>query len=121
MSGPQAAALQITSTQQAFLQQLRQRQTACQRLVRRVAVLLGLAVNPCIEAVARQLHLSRVTVRLWRDRWNLAVPALLQAEQDNASQTQLLDLIEDILDDDNRPGTPATFAPEQIVGIIAVA
>jgi len=84
-------------------------------------VLLALAANPCIEAVARQLHLSRITVRRWRDRWNLAAAALLQAEQDNASEKQLLGLIEDILDDDHRPGTPATFTPEQIVGIIAVA
>jgi len=62
-----------------------------------------------------------MTVRLWRNRWNGAVPTLLQAQKDNASEQQLLALIEDVLNDDDRPGTPPTFSPEQIVQIIAVA
>jgi putative transposase len=121
MSGPRAVALQLNKTQQELLEQIRQRQTACQRLVRRVLVLLALATEPRIETVARRLQLSRMTVRLWRDRWNEAVPALLKAEQDNASHKQLLALIESFLDDDDRPGTPATFTAEQIVQIVAVA
>jgi putative transposase len=104
-----------------LLQQLRQRQTACQRLSRRVALLLALAANPGVEAVARQLRLSRMTVRLWRDRWNRAAAALLQAEQDHASEPQLLALIEDVLGDDDRTGAPSTFTAEQIVQIVAVA
>src|ERR1700693_2955154 len=111
MSGPRAAELQISPSQQALLQQISQRQTACQRLVRRVLILLALATTSCIEAVARELRLSRMTVRLWRDRWNEAVPTLLHAEQDNASEQQLLALIEDILADDYRSGTPPTFTP----------
>jgi putative transposase len=90
-------------------------------LIRRVALLLALAANPCVEAVARRLRLSRMTVRLWRDRWNQAAPALLQAEQDPTAEPQLLALIEDVLDDDDRPGAPATFTAEQIVQIVAVA
>lgn len=121
MSGPRATVLVITEPQRGLLQQIRQRQTACQRLVRRVLVLLALAGNSCVEAVAAQLHLSRRTVRLGRDRWNQAVPTLLKAEQDNASAEHLLTLIEEILDDDDRCGTPPTFTPEQIVQIVAVA
>jgi transposase len=121
MSGPRAAELQITLRQQALLQQISQRQTACQRLVRRVLILLALAATPCVEAVARELRLSRMTVRLWRDRWNEAVPTVLHAQQDNASDQQLLALIEDILSDDYRSGAPPTFTPEQIVLIIALA
>ena len=97
--------MQISATQQALLQQIRQRQTACRRLVRRVTLLLALAANPCPEALARQVQLTRLTVRLWPDRCNQAASALLQAEQHNASQTQLLALIEDILGDDDRSGT----------------
>lgn len=121
MSGPRAATLQMSPTQQALLQRIRQRQTACQRLIRRVWILLALATNPSIQAVARQLRLARTTVRLWRDRWLKAVPTLEQAEQENASEQHLLAWIEAILDDDDRPGTPATFTPEQIVQIVAVA
>lgn len=121
MRGPRAVALQINETQLTLLQQLRQRQTACQRLVRRVVLLLALVADPCLETVARQLRLTRMTVRLWRDRWNQAFPALLQAEQHQASAPQLVGLIEDILNDDERSGTPPSFTPEQIVQIVAVA
>jgi putative transposase len=121
MRGPRAAAVQVSPAQQALLEKISQRQTASQRLVRRVMILLALVATPCIEVVARELRLARMTVRLWRNRWNEAVPTLLQAEKDNASEQQLLALIEDVLGDEDRPGTPATFTPEQIVQIIAVA
>jgi|SRR3954447_15102930 len=121
MSGPRAAEVQVNPTEQALLGKIGKRQTAGQRLVRRVMIVLALVATPCIEAVARELRLSRMTVRLWRDRWNEAVPTLRQAEQENASEQQLLALIEDILNDDERPGAPPTFTPEQIVQIIAVA
>jgi putative transposase len=111
----------MNETLQALLEQIHQRQTASQRLVRRVLVLLALAVDPCIEVVARRLRLSRMTVRLWRDRWNAGVPALLKAEQGSASGKQLLALIESLLDDDDRSGTPPTFTAEQVVQIVAVA
>jgi putative transposase len=121
MRGPRAAALVISPMQQAMLERLQRRQTADQRLVRRAAILLALAADPCVQAVARRLGLTRLTVRLWRDRWRQATPALQQAEQDQASPQQLLALIHDLLSDDERPGTPATFTPEHIVQVVAVA
>jgi len=120
MRGPRAAALQISPAQEELLRRLQRQQTADQRLVRRASLLLALAANPCIDAVARQLGLTRVTVRHWRDRWLVATPALQTAEQDQAPQ-QLRRLLEHLLDDAPRPGTPATFSPEQIVQIVAVA
>jgi putative transposase len=107
--------------QQALLERLRRRQTADQRLVRRASILLALAADPCVGAVARQLGLNRLTVRLWRDRWRQATPALQRAEQEQAPEHQILDLLQDLLDDGDRPGTPPTFTPEQIVQVVAVA
>jgi putative transposase len=104
-----------------LLEQLRRRQTAPQRLVRRILIVLALAADPCLRIAARDLGLNRISVRLWRDRWRAADEALAQAEQDNLSDPQLLGLISDILDDAPRPGGPATFSPEQIVQIVAVA
>ena len=121
MPGPRAAAILISPTQQVVLERLQRRQTADQRRVRRAALLLALAADPCVGAVARRLGLTRLTVRLWRDRWREATPALQQAEQDQASPQQLLALIHDLLSDDDRPGAPATFTPEQIVQVVAVA
>jgi transposase len=121
MSGPHAVTIQISPTQQALLQRLRQRQTAGQRLVRRATLLLTLAADPCVEAVARQLGLTRLTVRLWRQRWLQATPRLEQAEREQASEPQLLALLEQVLDDAPRPGGPALFRPEQVVQLVAVA
>jgi putative transposase len=90
-------------------------------LVRRILILLALAANPCLQTTARDLGLNRISVRLWRDRWRAAAEVLAQAEKDNLPDPQLLGLIQEILDDAPRPGGPATFSPEQIVQIVAVA
>ena len=121
MGGPPPATIDLSTRQRALLEQLRQRQTAPQRLVRRVRIVLALAADPCLRIAARDLGLNRISVRLWRDRWLDAAEALAQAEQDNLSDSQFLGLITGILDDAPRPGGPATFSPEQIVQIVAVA
>lgn len=121
MGGPPPATIELSTRQRALLGQLRQRQTAPQRLVRRVLILLSLADNPCLQVTARDLGLNRISVRLWRDRWLDAAEDLAQAEKDNLPDPQFLGLIAEILDDAPRPGGPATFSPEQIVQIVAVA
>ena len=120
MRGPRATALQISPVQHDLLQRLRRQQTADQRLVRRVSIILALAANPCVAAVAQQMGLTRLTVRTWRDRWIAATPDRHRAEPDQTPQ-QLRTLLEQVLDDDPRPGKPATLSPEQIVQIVAVA
>lgn len=120
MGGPPAT-IDLSTRQRALLERLRQRQTAPQRLIRRVLILLALADNPCLQATAGDLGLNRISVRLWRDRWLDAAEALARAEKDNLPDPQFLGLIAQILDDAPRPGGPATFSPEQIVQIVAVA
>ena len=121
MRGPSAAAIELSDRQRTLLTRLQQRQTACQCLVRRAGIILALATTPCIGAVAHRLGLTRMTVRHWRDRWLHEQPALQVAEQEQADDPHLADLIEQALTDAPRPGAPATFAPEQIVQVIAVA
>jgi homeodomain-containing protein len=121
MSGPPPATISLPVRQFSLFEQIRQRQTAPQRLVRRVLILLALSANPCLQATAANLGLNRISVRLWRDRWLAAAEALTRAENDNVSDPQLLSLIEQVLDDAPRPGGPATFSPEQMVQIVAVA
>ena len=121
MSNPQAVPLAVSPALLALLQHLARRQTADQRLVRRASILLALAADPCVEAAARRLGLTRLTVRQWRDRWLQATPALQQAEQEQAPEPALLARIAQVLADAPRPGAPATFSPEQIVRLVAVA
>jgi len=121
MSGPRPASLTLSERQRSLLEHLGRCQAVSVRLARRVAVLLALADDPCLERVASGLRLTRVSVRLWRDRWLDAAGRLRAAEAGGRSDPELLGLIEAALDDAPRPGGPATFSPEQIVGIVAVA
>jgi putative transposase len=121
MSGPRPASITLSARQRSLLEHLRRCQTASVRLARRVAVLLALADDPCLERVASDQGLTRVSVRLWRDRWLHASDRLRAAEADDPSDQDLLELIQAALDDAPRPGGPATFTPEQIVAIVAVA
>jgi len=121
MHGPRPTPITVSARLRTILQSIPRRHTAPQRLVRRVTIVLALADNPAVEAVAAQLGLNRLTVRLWRDRWLQAADTLRQAEQEDAADAPLLDLIERILTDAPRPGKPATFTPEQLVQLVAVA
>jgi putative transposase len=120
MRGPRATAIQVSPAQRDILRRIQRQQTADQRRVRRASIILALALNPCIEAVARQLELTRASIRAWRDRWLEATEVLQRSEREQTPQ-QLRRLVELILDGAPRPGKPATFSPEQIVQIIAVA
>lgn len=121
MNGPRPTPIAVSARQRAVLQSITKRHTAAQRLARRVTILLALADNPAVEAVAAQLRLNRLTVRLWRDRWLQATAVLRQAEHDDASDARLLALVERLLNDAPRSGKPATFTPEQLVQLVAVA
>jgi Homeodomain-like domain len=121
MSKSQVVPLAVSPAQLALLQRLARRQTADQRLVRRASILLALVADPCVEAAAQRMRLTRLTVRHWRDRWLQATPRLQQAEREQAPEPALLALVADVLADAPRPGAPATFSPEQIVQLVAVA
>ncbi|MFW6116224.1 MAG: helix-turn-helix domain-containing protein [bacterium] len=71
--------------------------------------------------VGERLNLDRGTVRIWRERWAAAAPALLLAEGEGVDDKRLAELIEQVLADEPRPGAPSVFEPEQIAQIIAVA
>jgi transposase len=61
-------------------------------------------------------------MRTWRERWLEAAPGLGRAEANpQISDQELTGFIEEVLADAPRPGAPATFSPEQIVLIVAVA
>jgi homeodomain-containing protein len=120
MSAPPRV-VELSTRQRRLLEQIHKRQTAPVRLARRVGILLALADDPCLQSVAQSLGLTRVSVRLWRDRWLDGADAWRTAEADQADDQRLLGLIEQALDDAPRSGKPATFSPEQIVQLVAVA
>ena len=120
--GPQPTPIELTDTQISLLEQITRRQTASQQLVRRANIILILNEGINNEQGADQLNLDRHTIRTWRGRWLEAGPGLLRAEVSPIiSDKELTGYIEEVLADAPRSGAPATFSPEQIVQIVAVA
>ena len=120
-SGPQPLPIKLTERQRTTLEQITRRQTASQNLVRRANIILTVAEGMNNQQTAQRLALHRETVITWRERWLRATPTLLVTEQEEVGPQEWLGLIETVLSDAPRPGTPATFSPEQIVQIVAVA
>jgi putative transposase len=113
--------VQLTARQRACLEQIARRQTSPQHLVRRAKILLALETGATQCHVMRQMHLNRGTVQVWCRRWCALASRLAPMEADESSDKALTTVIVEALTDHPRSGTPATFTPEQIVQIVAVA
>jgi putative transposase len=135
MRGPKPLPIMLTPTQRETLQRLERRQRSSQQLVRRVRIVLQAASGASNTRIARLLGIDRGQVRTWRKRWLECAPRLIAAEEaakekagqdvddcDGSSNGVLItEVVEEVLADEPRPGTPPTFTPEQVVRIVALA
>lgn len=117
MRGPKPTIeVTITPAQRAILERWeRERQGPYDR-VRRARILLMAAAGARNEVIGRAVGLGPNAVRLWRSRWARAQGSLAEAKPDD-----LEDIMDEILADAPRSGAPATFTPEQVAQIIAIA
>jgi DNA-binding transcriptional regulator YiaG len=65
--------------------------------------------NACI---ARMLGISESTVRKWHARWAAVTGRFVAAIRNIATKAELIYLIEAVLDDAPRSGTPPDFTPD---------
>jgi putative transposase len=122
MRGPKPPPIVLTPTQRVVLRRLARRQTGAQRLVRRTRIILEAASGANNDQIAKLLGIDRGTVRTWRMRWLAALPRLKAAENVGDDDERVLaGLVEEVLVDEPRSGKPATFTPEQICRIVALA
>jgi putative transposase len=135
MRGPKPPPIMLTPTQRETLQRLKRRQRSSQQLVRRVRIVLEAASGASNTRIAGLLGIDRGQVRTWRKRWLECQPRLIAAEEeakekagqgvdhrDGSSKGVLItEVVEEVLADEPRPGTPPTFTPEQVVRIVALA
>ncbi len=120
MPSPQAKPLQVSSLQQELLQQITQRSTSAQRLVKRAHIILEALKGTSNTRIAQRLQIDYETVRRWRDRWH-AAESRLQAIEETGKRKLLKQAIEVLLTDEPRPGAPTTFTFEQFMQIMALA
>lgn len=120
MSGPAPQAIRVTDRQRLVLERLTRRSTGSQQQARRARAVLAAAAGKNNAAAGRQAGMKRDAVRCWRERWGGSEEALLAAELEGGDHA-LEEVIAGLLADDPRSGTPATFKPEQICEIMALA
>jgi putative transposase len=120
MPGPRPRPIVLTDRQRETLKHLTRRTSTTQGLVRRARIVLA-AEGHNNEQIARRLRINRETARLWRRVWSDAQELLAAAEEEETSEKALRECVEGMLADAPRSGAPATFAPEQIVQIVALA
>lgn len=121
MSLRAAARIVLTPEQQQILKQLVKAHLTPQQLADRARIILVAGEGYNIGDSAKQLGVWRKTVSTWRKRW-LAADAGKKVADD--VKMELADMKADIagrLNDAPRSGAPATFTPENICSIIAIA
>jgi putative transposase len=111
----------ITARQAAVIEGLARSKSKEYRLVQRANMIIEMAAGKNNEEVARPTNSNRLSVRLWRRRWLEATKRLELAEKQGVEEQLLTNIIEDILSDKYRSGTPPKFTPEQIVQIVAIS
>jgi putative transposase len=105
MPGPKPVAISLTTTEQQELERLVRGLYTPQQLAVRARLILAAAAGDTNRLIARTLHLTEDTVRLWRGRWVAAAAAPAAAR----------------LRDAPRAGAPPRLRPEQVCRIIALA
>ncbi len=121
MRGRPATPIELSTRQQELLERICRRQTSPQQQVRRTRIILAAAEKMSNSETAKELGIDRGTVRNWRERWAEAAEFLSEAEVKQAEDKQLLSLVEGVLSDAYRSGTPPKFSAEQVVQIVALA
>lgn len=113
--------IELSEKQREVLEQLANSRSKEYRLVQRAKMIIELERGANHKEVARRSKSNRHTVRLWKRRWLEESQRLKDAEQEGIEQRLLGKVIEDILSDEYRSGTPPKFTPEQIAQIIAIS
>lgn len=119
MRGPRPIYLHLTAPQRKALEQIVRRATSPQYEVTRAQIILAADEGKNNQQIADRFDLHAQTVRTWRRRWVESAErlALIEAEGDAADGQAM---IHEVLRDNPRSGTPATFTAEQICQIVAV-
>jgi putative transposase len=121
MPGPRPQPIVLTETQREMLVYLTRRTSSTQGLVRRARIVLAAAEGLNNEQIARRLGTNRETARLWRSKWLAEAERLVSAEEEDKKKKLQECIEEDVLADAPRSGAPATFTPEQVCRIVALA
>jgi putative transposase len=121
MPNPKATPIEASERSQQILAAIVRRQTAPLWLVTRAKMIIKALAGKSNTAIAKELEVDRITVRLWRDRWHTETARRTAFEETAVSEQELETFIIDSLRDAYRSGTPPKFSAEQVVQVVAIA
>jgi transposase len=121
MRGPKPPEIKLTSVLKQILEKITRCYTNPYWLVLRAKIVLYAATGANNSEIARRLDTTPNTAGKWRNGWLEAEPRLLAAAAEGPDEKVLIALVAAALSDAPRPGAPDTFAPEQLVQVIAIA
>lgn len=115
----QSVAINLSGREQNILESLAKGTHTPLHLKQRATIILESAAGRSNSEIARILDIQRNTVKKWRIRYGQAAVEIAKRESDHPRE--LRGIIESVLQDDYRPGTPATFTNEQIAQILTIS
>jgi len=116
-----AAKVVITERQQEILRKFSTASTAAIRLVQRASIILLAFAGLSNQDIALKVGLERHQIGVWRRRWQRAFHDLVRIECTEDSPAELRHAIEDVLCDEDRPGSPGKFTAEQLTRLFTLA
>jgi len=120
--GRHALTLSLSSRQRALLNQWANAHKTSQQMLVRVRIILLAAQGLSNVGISAELGITDQRARRWRRRWVESQSRLAEAESHEAtSEADLARLIDAILSDEYRSGTPPRFSAEQMTQLIALA
>ncbi len=108
--GPKPLSISLTDIERQGLEKLVKRHKMSQQKVQRGRIILLAAAGKNNQEIAKELEITRDTVRLWRQRWLDLQPISL----DDLS-------VEERLEDLPRPGKPPRITADQTCQIVQLA
>lgn len=115
-----AAKIKVTQRHVEILREIAAAPTSEVRLGIRAKIIIAGFAGLHNQEIAKQVHLSRRQVGLWRRRWACSFEALLAIESREADHV-LKRAICQVLSDAPRSGAPFTFTGQQVTQVLAVA
>ena len=114
-----AAKIKVSEKQLVVLQELSCSRTVSKGTVQRALSIVQGFQGKLNQEIALEVGLNRQQVGVWRQRWRNAWESLCVWEC--AQPHRLREAMLAVLSDAPRPGAPATFTPEQVTQIVALA
>ena len=121
MPNPRALPIDVTTREQAILEQLIRQQNNPQWLVTRAKIIVRAGRGEPNSQIANALAITRQTAKSWRKRWQASVEAREAVAHEADADKSLRAFLETLFRDHPRSRSPGKFSAEQMAQIIAIA